>query len=57
MVGSNQPVSQTNKNLIVKLTNILEESVGPFTVSVKSVEDPKKTEVVKNKPMTAGDDS
>ena len=55
-VSNNQPISQTNKNLVVELTDIMGGSVGSFDVRVNSITDPDGTEMKRGKPMSAGDD-
>ncbi len=56
LLDGNKPISESNKNLAVRLTNILNGELGQFTVKVKSITDPtdKKTKI--DKPMTAGAD-
>lgn len=55
-VLSSQPISQTNQNLIVELTDILGRSVGPFDVRVRSITDSEGTETKRDKAMSPGDD-
>ena len=55
-LSSNQHISQTNKNLVVELSDIMGGSIGPFDVRVSSITDPSGTEMRPDKLMTAGDD-
>ncbi len=56
LLGSSKPISGTNKNLAVRLTNILDGELGQFTVTVKSITDPTGKMTSINKPMAAGAD-
>jgi len=56
LLDSNKPISKSNKNLVVRLTNILSEELGEFTVKVMSITSPDGTLTKKDKPMTVGAD-
>ena len=55
-VANSQPISQTNKNLVVELTNIMGVSVGSFDIRVEKITDPEGVEMKRGKPMSPGDD-
>ena len=57
LLESNKPISKSNRNLAVRLTNILSgELEGDFTVKVKSVTDSAGETTKIDKPMTAESD-
>ena len=55
-LSSNQPISQSNKNLAVELTTIMGGSVGSFDIRVNTITDPDGTETKRGKPMSPGTD-
>ena len=45
LLEEDRPISSSNKNLEVRLTHIMGEGVGPFTVILNTVERPDKEEL------------
>lgn len=56
LLDGNKPISGTNKNLAVRLTNILGLELGQFTIKIKSITDPSDEKTRIDKPMTVGAD-
>lgn len=56
LLAETTPIGSGNKNLKVRLTNILDDSVGSFTVKVTAIEDPEGEISERNKPMKKEED-
>jgi len=56
LLAGNQPISSSNRDLEVHLTNIMAGGVGPFTVVLNTIESPNDEDRTRNKPFTAGKD-